>query len=332
MRFDVVTVLASIGMDFDIRGEEVSALCPMHEKRTGKPDRFPSWWINSETGAHICFSCGYKGNLLQLVCDVKGLYKTTAWSNEPEYDYNAARVWLSSVAEVSVEKLQEMLQSLPAYIEPAPKPIPMSDARLAVFVEPPLAELAARHITPEIAEQYQILWDEKTSSWILPLRDADDGRLLGWQEKGTIDRTFYNRPAGLQKSTTLFGIQRLKGKTAIVVESPLDCARLSSAGFETPVAICGSSISDKQVKLLRSVDVIIAAFDNDKAGYKANKDMLVWGKKYGLDLFFFNYSQTTKKDPGEMTVEEITWGLENAKSSIYGESAYVHWDSQALSN
>jgi 5S rRNA maturation endonuclease (ribonuclease M5) len=332
MKFDVEAVLESLGLDADAHGEELCALCPMHERRTGRLDHLPSWWINAETGAHICFSCGYKGNIFQLVCDVKEFYKEVTWGDNNEYDYHAAKVWLSSVAEVPAEKLQEMIRSLPQRIEPAPKPIPMSDARLAVFTTPPLEALDSRNITPETAEEFGILWDKKTSSWILPLRDPETNQLLGWQEKGTVERTFYNRPVGLKKSTTLFGVQRLNGKTAIVVESPLDCARLSSAGFEIPVAICGSSLSDYQVKLLRSVDVIIAAFDNDSAGQKANKEMLTWGKKYGFDLFFFNYSQSNKKDPGEMTDEEITWALENAKSSIYGESAYVHWDSKTVSN
>ena len=35
------------------RGSEVNGLCPMHKQRTGKEDRRPSWWINTETGAHI---------------------------------------------------------------------------------------------------------------------------------------------------------------------------------------------------------------------------------------------------------------------------------------
>lgn len=332
MRFNVASALSNLGIDYDDRGDELLALCPMHEKRTGRPDHFPSWWVNQESGVHMCFSCGYKGNLLQLVCDVKDFYKESIWGEKPEYDYSAAKVWLSTVAEVPLEKLHEMITQLPVYVEPIPRPVPMSEARLAIFTEPPLSELAARHIKPSIAEEYNILWDEKTSAWVLPLREPETNQLLGWQEKGTKERTFYNRPVGLKKSTTLFGVHRLNGKTAILVESPLDCARLSSAGFEIPVAICGSSISDTQVKLLRSVDTVIAAFDNDAAGRKANKDILMWGKKYGMDLFFFNYSQSNKKDPGEMTNAEITWALENAKSSIYGESAYVHGNPETVSN
>ena len=41
-----------------IRGVEIQALCPAHFERTGKEDHNPSWYINADTGAHICFSCG----------------------------------------------------------------------------------------------------------------------------------------------------------------------------------------------------------------------------------------------------------------------------------
>ena len=44
----------------------------MHEQRTGKPDRHPSWSINQYTYSHFCFSCGYKGTLTSLIIDVTG--------------------------------------------------------------------------------------------------------------------------------------------------------------------------------------------------------------------------------------------------------------------
>jgi hypothetical protein len=79
---------------------------------------------------------------------------------------------------------------------------------------------------------------------------------------------------------------------------------------------------------------VIAAFDNpniDNAGRKASKEMLVWGRKYGLNLFFFNYGDTNKKDPGDMTDAEIRWGVENAVTALFGESAYVQGNTQTVS-
>jgi len=330
MLVDVLLVLDALGIEHDERGVESHALCPMHQVRTGRADNSPSWWINTETGMHICFSCGYKGNLLQLVCDVNEFYKDV-WGKDYAYDYVAARLWLSQVSEIPVEKLLEMIQTLPNRIEAIPKPLEMSEARLAVFVSPPAEELAKRGITAEVAEQYGILWDDKKKNWILPLREPENNKLMGWQEKGTVHRTFFNRPGGLQKSKTLFGIENQNEDVVIVVESPLDTAHMVSAGVIGAVAICGSSISEEQVKLLRRSDKIIAAFDQDAAGYKASEELRKMARKYGLNLFFFSYPSSGAKDPGDLTADEIAWGIANAKSSILGESAYVQRHTETVS-
>jgi hypothetical protein len=328
--YNVELILDNLGLEYSVRGIEANALCPMHEAITGRPDRSPSWWINIETGAHICFSCHYKGNVVQLVCDVKKLY----FSNNQQ-DYNSAIAWISTLSEVNVELLAEKLLGLPVYIQQAKNLLPMNEARLAVFTEPPEHALLSRSITAEKAKEYEVLWDPKTSTWILPLREPHFNALLGWQEKGTVHRTFKNRPAGLKKSSTLFGVKNQLEEQVIVVESPLDCVRIASAGFPGAVAICGSSVSEQQVKILRYSDKIICAFDNpniDKAGRKACEEMLGFAKKYGLNLFFFNYGDSNKKDPGEMTNSEIAWGVENAQSVILGEFAYVQRDAQTLPN
>lgn len=325
MMIDVIQVLEGLGIDYEQKGAEANALCPMHWERTGKDDRSPSWWINTDSGQHICFSCHYKGNVLQLICDVNQFY-IQSYGDVYSYDYNAAQNWLASVAQIPIEKLKSIIANLPNYLEPAAKPLNMSEARLAVFVEPPAEALESRNITAEAARTYGVMWDTSKSAWVLPLREPHFNKLMGWQEKGTLNRTFMNRPTGLPKSKTLFGVDVQDESLAIVVESPLDCVRIASAGFSGAVAICGSNPSEEQIKLLRFSDRIIAAFDNpkvDKAGRKACEEMRQFARKYGLNLSFFNYGDTGKKDPGDLTDEEIAWGIQNAKSALLGEKAYV---------
>lgn len=325
--YNVATVLEALDIDAHEAGENARALCPMHERITGNVDHDPSWYIHLETGQHICFSCGYKGNLVQLVCDVKELY-TKIWGQEEfQYDYSAGNEWLSNVSEISIDDLKAVLDKLPQYITPPPIPIPMTEARLAIYSEPEEYALESRHVTLDAAKTYNVLWNKNTKTWILPIRDPHFQKLMGWQEKGTVERTFKNRPAGVQKSKTLFGIESQKEEVAIVVESPLDCLRIHSAGFVGAVSVFGSAVSEDQAKLLRFSEKIIAAFDNpnlDKAGKKASDQMRVWARKYGMNLFFFNYGDSNKKDPGDMTNEEIRWGIENAKSALLGEAAYVY--------
>jgi hypothetical protein len=324
MNIEIQEVLEALDIDFDIKGNEANGLCPMHKERTGKEDRSPSWWVNLTTGQHTCFSCHYKGGLLHLVCDVKHFY-TKSWGDIYEPDYSAAKLWLATITEVTPESLAERLRRIPSRVTELPRPVPMSEARLAVFDQPPASALIARNISPGAAKYYGILWDTKTSAWILPLRDAD-GKLMGWQEKGTVNRTFMNRPGGLAKSKTLFGLAQMKDTVVYVVESPLDCARIHSAGYPGAVAICGSTISEPQIKFLRNAGRVIAAFDNpklDPAGKRASDSIRNLSVKYGINLLFFNYGDTGKKDPGDLTDEEIGWGIEHAQSALYGERSYV---------
>lgn len=321
---DIESVLIELEIDFEEKGHEALGLCPMHKARTGKEDHSPSWWINLDTGQHICFSCQYKGSLLQLIVDVKGFWLDTWGVEEP--DFNSARAWLATVSEISPDKLAAALERIPTRIAQLPKPVEMSEARLAPFDAPPEEQLALRNVSPEAAEAYQILWDKNKSAWVLPLRDPENLSLMGYQEKGTLDRTFMNRPPGMPRSKTLFGLPQRRDDVVYLVESPLDCARLHTAGFPGALAICGSQINEHHVKLIRGADKVISAFDNpkvDPAGKKASAEIAKLAIKYGINLLFFNYGDTGKKDPGDLTDEEIAWGIANAKSSIYGESAYV---------
>lgn len=322
--YDVESALAELEIYYDIRNNEALALCPMHKARTGKEDHAPSWWINLETGAHMCFSCHYKGSLLSLICDIKDFH-TDTWGVR-EYDFASAKAWLENISDITPDKLAIALARVPREMAIPNPPIPMSEARLAIFVDPPEEELAKRNIDSDAARYYGILWDEKKAEWILPIREPRTNKLMGWQEKGTINRTFRNHPAGLKMSTTMFGLDKMTDGELVLVESPLDCARMRSAGVENVIAICGSHINEEQFKLIRYADRLIAAFDNpkvDDAGKKASEAIRKLASKYGVNLLFFDYADTGKKDPGDLTREEIQLGIANAKSSLLGEKAYV---------
>lgn len=311
---NIEKVIASLDLTLTAqRGSELQGLCPMHKRRTGKDDYHPSWWINSETGVHICFSCGYKGNLLSLVKDLKRVNS-----------YDAAD-YLQEHSETTVDELIKKLHDLPQYITP-PEKIEISEAHLAIFDLPPEFALKERNLSPRSAEVYGVLWDPKNETWILPLREPDFLKLIGWQEKGSRNRFFKNYPAGVKKSTTLFGVDVQRPELTIVVESPLDCLRLYTAGYRGAVATCGALISETQAKLLRRSQKVIAAFDNprvDSAGQKACEELRQYAKRYGIEVSYFNYGDSKKKDPGDMTDEEIAWGIENSRDMIFGKKAYL---------
>jgi DNA primase len=293
------------------RGSEVNGLCPMHKKRTGKEDRRPSWWINTETGAHICFSCGYKGNIYTLIADVKGI------------DYHDARDYIDDTAEKPIDSLMKRIKELPQYVKAEPEQIQMSEARLAVYTDAPDIELKKRFLTREAVNAHGVRWDIKTESWILPIRDPFDLSLWGWQEKGARGRFFKNQPAGVKKSKTVFGGGKISTqKDLLVVESPLDAVRLTGLGYVS-ISTFGAIISEEQAKLMRTAPRIIAAFDNDKAGHAANEQIRTFAYKYAMPLYYFNYTDIDAKDVGDMTEKEIDRGIKTSRASLFGKAAYL---------
>jgi len=315
MRIDEMEkVLARLDIEpVNMRGSEILALCPGHKEMTGKEDRNPSWWINSETGAHICFSCGFKGNLWSLIATVQGYRDANGL-----LDYADAKDWLY----LSFDNIQLGPSEEDQEQESVFKEVTMiTESRLALFTLPPAHALAARGFTIQAAEKYQLLWDTVHSNWITVIRDPHSNKLLGWQEKGFSRRYFRNYPQGVEKSTTLFGFNQYTGGRMIVVESPLDVVRLASVGIQGGVSTYGSIISNTQLELIKEADEILFALDNDESGLKASKTML----DQGFESWFFNYSQTDMKDIGAMSKSEILNGLSTAKHSVNGLGALT-WD------
>ena len=311
-------LLAALGIEvLDIKGDELVALCPGHENNTGRADNSPSWSINAETGAHFCFSCGYKGGLPFLVSDMLVI------------SFDEAKEWLAATQHIDLALLQKRLANLGNGYASAFRLVPMSEARLAVFSEPPQWALDARGLTLGACHEHSVYWDDVHHSWILPIREADTNKLLGWQEKGQDSRLFKNRPAGVQKSYTLFGLDAHDAHDAswdshmILVESPLDAVRLTSLGIQGGVSSYGSRVSDAQISLLRGAGHLLIAMDHDKAGIKASADLFEASRRLGMEPWFFNYSWTDKKDVGDMTEDEIRTGIGNAKHCSRGKSAYL---------
>lgn len=298
--------LKSLGIEtYGARGSEVKGLCPGHFDRTGKKDRNPSWSINADTGAHNCFSCGFRGGLQYLVSYVNGI------------PMQEADEWVKTTTSDLSMRLERALNPKPK-VESVLTDI--TEANLAAYVTPPVELLRSRGITKEAAEKYGILYDDRLENWIIPIRNLE-GKLLGWQEKGSKGRYFRNYPAGIQKSHSLFGYHQYKGGLMVVVESPLDVARMASVGVLGGVSTYGTAVSKEQLNVIKGADRVVVAMDNDKAGHQASKDFLKKSIEMWFECWFFDYASSDIKDIGGMSKVEIVYGIEHAKHALHGEKA-----------
>jgi 5S rRNA maturation endonuclease (ribonuclease M5) len=305
---EMENILERLGVEvISVHGDEIKAHCPAHLERKGREDTNPSWYINADTGVHNCFSCHFKGSVGTLVEYMQGV------------DSEMAKQWVNS-GERNLTRAFEKLMSPTPLQEQS---IPMTESMLSAFIAPPEFALKSRGITATAASYFEILWNAANSSWILPIRDPYTNKLIGWQEKWFKERRFNNYPPKVSKSSALFGYMQYSSSSMIVVESPLDVARLASVGVLGGVAICGSAVSREQINLIRSAEHIIFAMDNDQAGLSSSATLLEYAKTMGFECLFFNYTQTDMKDIGAMSKSEIVFGLENAKHSIFGKRAFL---------
>jgi hypothetical protein len=302
-------VLQALRVDITAsRGDEVVGHCPAHLARTGKVDRDPSWGLNLDSGLSYCFSCGWRGNLAMLVAEVFG------YSSGGRYDLDRAEDFIRDQRSESVEGISARLEEVRDYRIVPTRVSPMSNARLSVFGDPPDKELYDRGLTLDAVRECSVRWDSDRARWILPIRDPDTFSLWGWQEKfGVVVR---NRPIGVPKALTLFGIDVWEGDDIVLVESPLDVVRLRSIGVYSAMASFGAHVSDEQMVLLRRAPGrVIVAMDNpamDSAGRTALRTLVGRANDFGLEMMVFDYGNTGAKDPGEMTAREVLDGMANA--------------------
>lgn len=293
--YDVPAVLDRLGIDYRLDEDEAWAHCPGHLARTGREDGSPSWSVNTLTGLHHCFSCGYSGDLPRLVEQLMHVshVKALGWLSDPGM--------LAAALERQVRPASVWREAPPAHLN------------LDGFSLPPAHELAARRITVAAAVRYEILWDGQ--GFILPIRDPGH-MLTGYQiKRGSYVR---NRPRGVLKGATLFGLAAFEGRQAVLVESPLDAARLWSAGVDGALASFGAQVTGEQLDLIVQVaSSAVVALDDDDAGQLAAERVETRLARRIWPVRLFSYPRAYEgKDPGDLTDMQVLEGVAKARTRL----------------
>ena len=282
MPFDVVAVLEELGVENIKAGDkEVTASCPMHPSILGRVDRHASWSINRSTGAHNCFSCGWKGGLATLYRDLTG-------EVPDDVDMEVRRAAVAAALEPLSRPPAEPDWDFPEWLGPVPPNL-----------------LALRHLDLDAAEQYGVRWDPKTREWVLPICD-EHGTAAGaqYRQVGSV----LTKPTGIAKGKYLFGLSAVKDRDYVaLVESPLDAVRLASVGVPA-VASLGAWVSDEQCKLLvRHFSFVVLALDNDETGRQASDRTADRLRYLGCPTLRFDYTGLPGKDPGDVEDDDLLY-------------------------
>lgn len=283
-------------------GTDFLCFCPFHSNHDT-----PSFSISKRTGMYLCFNpaCGMRGNVLTLL-ETKGNLSY----------FQAVRMMHAAGEEFDVNAELERMFEKPAEFEPFDTDV-LARLEEAYWHSPAEEYMTRRDFTIETAKRFRLGWSEKMRMVTWPI-SAPNGMIIGIIGRSIEGKSFHNSK-NMPRRLTLFNFSeaRREGETVIVCESSFDAMKVHQAGFPNVVSTVGSQMTTEQLALLdRTFTKIIFMGDNDKAGRAAAEHI---AKSLAhKDFWLACYDDTcmypdNKKDPSDLTEQEIAQSLGNAK-------------------
>lgn len=249
------------------KDDELRGRCPIH-----KGEGQGAFHVNVVKGVFHCFSCKKRGNVLDFVaameqCSIRdAALKLKEWFSVSDTAPTAGgRGSKPSESKFPAGEGEEPMVNKPLAFQ-------------LKGIDPSHPYLAGRSITKETAETFGVGFFSGRGSMAgrvaIPIRNKD-GELVAYAGR-SIDSTEprYKLPMGFHKSVELYNLNRVEGDEVIVVEGFFDAMQVHQAGFAGVVALMGSSLSNRQEKLLierfRRVTLLL---DGDEAGRKAAEEI-----------------------------------------------------------
>jgi DNA primase len=282
----VKRVLQSCGINIELEiDSDYIIYCPFHSNF-----RTPAAEVSKTTGYLYCFGCQQSKTFVELVmhCTKRSFFESMRL-------IDSKRVETSILSEINatISKPAEFIEFDSAMIDNLHNNL-RENAEARNY-------LINRGITIESMQRYKIGYSLKRIMITIPIH-APDGMCVGFVGRSIEGKEFSNSH-GLPRSKTLFNIHRTKISSQIfVVESSFDAMRIEQVG-RAAVATLGSTVSNKQMSLLKQYfNSIILLPDNDEAGRSMTKKMQ---ESLGNSVVIGNIPKEYK-DISDMNDSELT--------------------------
>lgn len=324
---NIVDIIGSY-INISKKGSNYFCICPFHD------DHSPSMSISESKQIYKCFSCGAAGNVFTFVKEYENVTYQEAVSivankigitynnkfkvaenikYKKEYDiYSLATKYYQNNLKTEIGKKalkylkerglnEEVIEEFKIGVSLNDKfaltniflnkKIPISDLEelgLISKYDGQAHDIFVNRIMFPIVNNEgfivsysaRIYNNEETSKYI----NTKETKIFN---KGSILYNLYNAKKHIKKANFV-----------ILVEGQMDAIRLSSVGIKNVVALMGSALTDKQINLLKKLNVpVYLSLDNDEAGQKAtltNGNLL---NENQIETFVISFSDY--KDPDE---------------------------------
>ena len=283
-------------------GSNFIGLCPFHSEKT------PSFHVHAERQFFYCFGCHAKGDVIHFVEKMEGLTFADAlrWLGE-RYGIPIDSRSLSNerkagerrtLLDIQAKAGRYFRRELTSGAAPGAQRY-LDDRGLTSEIQKRFgigyAPKRSDRLLQELRDGYSL--DQLRLSGLIQRSERDSshyarfrGRVMFpiWNEAGKIvgfggralgeeQPKYLNSPETplYSKSGTLYALNlarepiRRQGR-AVLVEGYMDCIALHQAGIGNAVAVCGTSLTEDQVRLLgRFTKKVVVNFDPDEAGDSA---------------------------------------------------------------
>lgn len=246
----------SIFKDIKESGNDLMVTCPFHK---GGQERKPSFGINKSTMEAHCFTCGYSGNLYDVISRIFG------YDDRGQY----GKSWLSkNFVSITVEERKPIELNLTRNRiknELKTKYVTEEELDRYRYIHPYMYK---RGLTDELISKFDIGYDAATACITIPVRDIS-GNCVFVARRSVIQK-FFSYPKGVDKPVYAAYLFVEKAyQYAVICESVFNA--LTCWKFNIPaVALLGTGTKE-QYKILNELPVrkYILATDPDAAGRRA---------------------------------------------------------------
>lgn len=284
--------------DMKIKSNYIQVTCPYH--KDGQ-EKHPSATINIDDtldnippGFFNCFTCHTAKPLDALVADIL---------NVP---LKKAREWL-------VEKFGNLLEDDPTRL--FSKWEEESSEASTEYLNPDILKpfafyhpyLASRGIPFEIAQRFQVGWDQAQNCIVFPVWD-ENNNLVMLTKRSIKYKYFYIQDDRYKPIYLLNEVLNIKSKVCAIVESQFNA--LTSWTYGLPAGALLGTGADYQYDILANTDInhFILLFDGDEAG---RKGAMRFKKYMPKDKFITDIKLPAGKDVNDLSKDEF-WSLINS--------------------
>ena len=329
---DVEDFLKDLGMNNvqDI-GNDVRFSCPFPEGHNNA-DANPSSSMEKGTTRTYCFGCGNSWNAVSFLAQLENVSPIQAaiWIKE-RFGAGFVLPGQGSIADAVRNQLQKEQK-----IKDDPPPVINEEEAIRRKIDwksikawmeygggeeddydAPRFYMLKRGFTPEILNEFDIGWDKISERICVPIRN-EHGHLVGFKGRAYKKEPRYLVLGGseygfepYEVSKIVFALHNIdhREKTIIVTEGELNAIAMRQHGFNNTVGISGKTISEEQIKLIKSVaEKVVLIFDEKDDAIRAARKLQ---RSIPTSIV-----KKHSKDPAEMTKDEIMSLLASRKSSL----------------